>query len=215
MSKITPLLIGLALVGGVGIGWLARSTRVDPAPGSSATSDARSPVEGVAVVADVPSERDTPMSDVSPALVATASVPIASVDGASVGSGAATSLSETPPAEADVRRLDQAVTSYEVGSLPIVASYLNNAHPELRRAALEGMLQMGLSQAAPLLREAAEKANDPREAIAMLDAADFLDLPTLDLPQGKARVVAEPRPRPGRNARVASGSQTPPAPVSR
>lgn len=78
-----------------------------------------------------------------------------------------------------IERIEAAVVTYEASSLPVIAPFLTHSNPELRRAAREGMLQMGADEASPLLRAAAEKLKDPREATLLLDAADFLDLPPL------------------------------------
>jgi hypothetical protein len=99
------------------------------------------------------------------------------------------------------------VVTYEASALPVIARYLTHADPALREAAREGMLQMGLQEASPLLREAAGKVQDPREAIALLDAADFLELPTLSLKSGKPRVV---QPPPGRRGDERARSLPPP-----
>ena len=56
------------------------------------------------------------------------------------------------------------------------------------------MLQMGLAESAPLLREAAGKLQDPREAILLLDAADFLALPQLPITGGERRKMPSPPP---------------------
>jgi hypothetical protein len=102
----------------------------------------------------------------------------------------------TPPApasmEQSIQRIETAVVTYEAGSLPVIAPYLTHSDPELRLAAREGMLQMGLSEAVPFLREAAGKMKDPREAILLLDAADFLELPSMSDLGGKKRVAHQP-----------------------
>jgi hypothetical protein len=72
-----------------------------------------------------------------------------------------------------------AVVTYDPKSLHLISPYLNDEDEEVRAEALNGMLQMGEAAAAPLLRAAADKARSPREALAMLDAADFLELPSV------------------------------------
>jgi len=109
----------------------------------------------------------------------------------------------TPPAatgtEQALQRIESAVVTYDAASLPVIAPYLTHADPELRLAAREGLLQMGLSEAVPLLREAAGKLKDPREAILLLDAADFLELPSVSSTAGKKR-RAHPVPPPATQA---------------
>ncbi len=108
----------------------------------------------------------------------------------------------SPGIEQSIQRIEAAVVTYEAASLPAIAPYLTDPNPELRTAAREGLLQMGLSEAVPLLREAAGKMKDPREAILLLDAADFLELPSVSSTAGKKH-----RPHP-------SSTGTPPAKAS-
>ena len=95
---------------------------------------------------------------------------------------------------ADLARIESAVASGQAASLPTLAPYLVHSDPALREAAREGMLQMSLAEAAPLLREAAGKIKDPREAILLLDAADFLSLPTIPVAAGAPRRTPVPPP---------------------
>ena len=81
--------------------------------------------------------------------------------------------------ESELARIETAIATAGPESLSLLASYLTHADPELRAFAREGMVQKSLPEAIPLLRDAAGKTKDPREAIALLDAADFLSLPTL------------------------------------
>ena len=66
-------------------------------------------------------------------------------------------------------------------SLPKIAPYLYSPNAEIRQAALEGMLQMGQADAVPIIMravDAAIAAGRPREAKELLEAADYLKLPT-------------------------------------
>lgn len=107
--------------------------------------------------------------------------------------------------ETHLARIETAITTPGPESLALLASYLTHSDAELRAFAREGLVQTGLPEAVPLLREAAGKTKDPREAITLLDAADFLSLPTLP-PTGdgarqrtKATAPEQTRP-PGRPA---------------
>jgi len=95
--------------------------------------------------------------------------------------------------------LDDLATTYDAAELPKIQPYLVNADPEIRQAALNAMLVLGDGAASPLLREAAGKLSNPREATALLDAADHLELPSaslLDQKQPKASGGKPPfRPR--------------------
>ncbi|HSH95708.1 MAG TPA: hypothetical protein VK968_16310 [Roseimicrobium sp.] len=102
----------------------------------------------------------------------------------------------TPAAEpskaADLNIMHEAMISYDPANLPVIARYLDHTDKELRTAALNNMLQMGDKAAAALLRKAAETAATPQEAVAMLDAATYLELPSgLELlKKKKARFTA-------------------------
>ena len=78
--------------------------------------------------------------------------------------------------------IEDAAISYDAEELPILESYLYDPDPAIREAALNGMLTLGDAAASPMLRAAAENAYTPHEAVAMLEAADFLDLPEGKLP---------------------------------
>ena len=76
-------------------------------------------------------------------------------------------------------RIDALVVTYAKESLPALSSYLTHQDPAVREAARDGFLQMGLTEGAAYLRAAADQIRDPREAVQLLDAADFLDLPSV------------------------------------
>lgn len=59
----------------------------------------------------------------------------------------------------------------------IIAS-LQDPKPEIRTAALEATIQFGSRDAIPVLKELAAKTEDAREKVAILDAAEFLELPS-------------------------------------
>ncbi len=70
--------------------------------------------------------------------------------------------------------------TYSAGALPVLGGYLRHGDAEVRRAAREAMVQLGLAEGAGVLREAADTAADPQEALAMLDAAELLELPSVE-----------------------------------
>lgn len=89
------------------------------------------------------------------------------------------SITKEQKKEAALEAMHAAVVTYDPKSLPLISPYLNDEDEAVRAEALNGMLRMGEAAAAPLLRAAADKARSPREALAMLDAADFLELPSV------------------------------------
>jgi HEAT repeats len=108
-----------------------------------------------------------------------------SVDASTIQAGngkaavATASTTKEQKREVALEAMHAAVVTYDPNSLPLISPYLNDEDEAVRAEALNGMLQMGEAAAAPLLRAAADKARNPREALAMLDAADFLELPSV------------------------------------
>ena len=74
--------------------------------------------------------------------------------------------------------IEEASVTYDSKALPLIEPFLLHADPRVRQAAMNGMIVLGEAAAGPLLREAAGKAPSPREAFALADAADFVELPS-------------------------------------
>ena len=74
--------------------------------------------------------------------------------------------------------IDDASTAYDVKSIPLIAPYLDDPDPEIRKAAIDGFLRLGERDAAPLLREAAKRRESSKEIMALLQAAEYLELPS-------------------------------------
>lgn len=112
---------------------------------------------------------------------------------------------EQPPLTDDARaailkEIEQASVTYDAKALPDIEPYLLHPDPEVRQAALNGMLILGDAVAGPLLRKAAEKAPTPKEAVAFQEAADYVELPA-------GSFVPKERTAPG--TRVPAGSKLP------
>jgi hypothetical protein len=73
--------------------------------------------------------------------------------------------------------IEQASVTYDAKALPDIEPYLLHPDPEVRQAAMNGMIVLGDAAAGPLLRKAAEKAPTPKEAVALTEAADYIELP--------------------------------------
>ena len=80
--------------------------------------------------------------------------------------------------EAAIEKMDEASTSYDPAELPIIQPYLESSDPELREAAIDAMINLGDASAGPMLREAAQKLDSDIEAKKMMDAADYVELPS-------------------------------------
>jgi hypothetical protein len=89
-----------------------------------------------------------------------------------------------PTAEAKQTILDtmyEASITYDAAQLPVIRPYLIHSDPEIREAAVNAMVVLGISSAGPLLREAAKLAPTAKEAAAMEEAADYVELPPANL----------------------------------
>lgn len=75
-------------------------------------------------------------------------------------------------------KIEEASVTYDPKGLPLLDPYLLHPDPEIRAAALNGMIVLGEAGAAPMLRDAAKKAPTPKEAVALTEAADYLELPS-------------------------------------
>ncbi|MCW0218128.1 MAG: HEAT repeat domain-containing protein [Prosthecobacter sp.] len=73
--------------------------------------------------------------------------------------------------------IEEASISYSAEELPKIQPYLSHPDPEVRAAAIQGMITIGEPAAAPILRAAAQLAASTEEAKAMKEAADYVELP--------------------------------------
>ncbi|MCW1914283.1 hypothetical protein OJ996_11900 [Luteolibacter sp. GHJ8] len=76
-----------------------------------------------------------------------------------------------------LNEIEQASVTYDAKALPQIEPYLLHPDAEVRAAAMNGMIVLGDSAAAPLLRKAAESASTPKESVALSEAADYMELP--------------------------------------
>lgn len=93
---------------------------------------------------------------------------------------ALTAPTDVTPAEKELVLTDmnRAACTYEASSLPKIVPYLYSKDKELREAALNNIVTLGDAAGAPLLRKAAEQSQDPNEAAALMNMADYLELPS-------------------------------------
>lgn len=103
-------------------------------------------------------------------------------------------VAEGPHAEERQAIADLSIT-YDPQEVPRIARYLTHEDADVRRDAVDGLVRLGAREGAEALREAAAKMKDPREAVAMLDAAAYLELPSLSkAPRKRAPPPVAPRP---------------------
>lgn len=88
----------------------------------------------------------------------------------------------------------QSSITYDHKELPAIQKYLLDADPEIREAARNGMIVLGDASAGPMLRDASKLAPTPHEAVAMLEAADYVELPSGTLNLKKRAMTKSKRP---------------------
>jgi hypothetical protein len=81
--------------------------------------------------------------------------------------------------EAETSRLQDLSTQDDSASLSAILNDLTDPEKEVRLAAIEATKQFGSKDAIPTLQASVADAKDTDEKIALLEAADFLALPTL------------------------------------
>lgn len=74
--------------------------------------------------------------------------------------------------------IHEASVTYDPRQLPKIAAFLHHPDAQIRQGAIDGMIVLGDSAAAPLLREAAQSASSPQEAVALENAAAYIELPS-------------------------------------
>jgi hypothetical protein len=83
-----------------------------------------------------------------------------------------------------VAELTALAMNNDSNSFNTIWSELSNPDKEIRAGALEAVIQFGDHSVSPRLRELAAQTQDPAEQAAILQAADYLDLPPItDLPR--------------------------------
>lgn len=92
------------------------------------------------------------------------------------------SAASLPTAKPQIlEHIQDAAISYSAEDLPKIQPFLTHSDPEVRAAAVEGVITLGDAAGGPLLRKAAEVAPSQAEADAMRKAADYVELPSASL----------------------------------
>lgn len=156
-------MLGVLVLGAV-LGWWLKPRPVpsptSQVPAKNPPSQAMVPVTGQAV-ASITAE-------------ATAPAPVAGEPVKVVAFAA------SPEMQAEAERfIDDAALTYDAEAVRLIAPYLVNGDPAIRRMALDGMIRASDRAGAVALREAAPRLPDAREAAAYLEAAEFLELPPM------------------------------------
>lgn len=77
--------------------------------------------------------------------------------------------------------LHDASVTYDPAELPKIQPYLLSPDIEVQKAAIDAMVVLGDAGASPMLREASRQTMDTNIVMEMLKAADYLELPPMDM----------------------------------
>jgi HEAT repeat protein len=94
-------------------------------------------------------------------------------------------MADTPEAKQEayvakrIEELQDLGMENDSDSLDTILSELTNRDPRIREAAVDAAVQFGSRDAIPKLEDAAAQTEDAKEKAAILDAIEFLKLPTL------------------------------------
>ena len=83
-------------------------------------------------------------------------------------------------------------TSYDATSLHLIEPSLYSEDPKIRAAALNAVVVLGANEGGAVLRKAADKTKDPKEAVKLLENADWLELPPVDINRLKSMRKVKP-----------------------
>jgi hypothetical protein len=101
-----------------------------------------------------------------------------------------------------ILELSDLATRGDSASLGIILSELSNDNSDIRRAALDAVMQSGNSEAVPALQQLAQRSADPQQQAELAQAIEFLTLPSIsDLAATRgtltrSRPLPVPRPAP-------------------
>ena len=192
MNQTLRLLPLCTLCLGLGLGLAWFGSRTD-APSTAATPPS----------ASLPASHASPLAPAAPAtqLQSPAAPPAEAVPEKT--SGSPDTGRDSAPLLADEARarlfadIEAAYTTYDAAALPRLTPLLHHSDPEVRAYAREGIVQLGHAAGAAALRAAARSARDPKEAVALQEAAEFLELPPAP-PVASMPVTPDANHAPGR-----------------
>lgn len=93
-------------------------------------------------------------------------------------SGVASPGEATAEVERILETMREAAITYDPAGLSKIEPYLLHSDVEVRKAAINAMITLGHASAGPLMRKAAASAYTPYEAVNLLEAADYVELPS-------------------------------------
>jgi hypothetical protein len=85
----------------------------------------------------------------------------------------------TNSVEARIENLENLGSASDAESLQKIIAAFDDADSKVRKAAVEAATQFGSRDAIPALQDLEKRVEDPREKVEILDAIEFLKLPSL------------------------------------
>lgn len=170
-----PKIVLLVLLAGLaGITGIVLLKHQEPPPASVAIQEAQpaAPPKPEAVAAPV-----TPMP--APAVPGPTAVTLVTTSPASVLAAMDTNALHEAAVQATIDKLQELQSNDDPASLKAILTELNDPDKQVRMAAIEATIQFGDRSAIPLLKEQAAATADSEEKKALLDAVEFMSLPTM------------------------------------
>jgi hypothetical protein len=104
-----------------------------------------------------------------------------------------TSPTESAAIEVILEKIHDASVAYAPSSIPLIEPYLLHDDPAVRKAAIDGMIVLGERGAVPIMRAAATRAPTPQDTMALLKAAEYIELPSSTSIIRKKKKISEPK----------------------
>ena len=172
--KIVLLVLLAGLAGITGIVLLKRQSP-PPAPSAQAVPPAAPAIKPEAVAAPV-----TPApAPAAPALVAVTPAATNPAPVLPVVDAVETNAEHEAAVQAEIDKLQDLQANDDPASLKAILTELTNPDKEVRAAAIEATTQFGDRSAIPVLKDLAATTTDSGEKKALLDAVEFMSLPTM------------------------------------
>lgn len=92
---------------------------------------------------------------------------------------------------------DGAINPHATG---ILVGKIVHKEPEVRKAALQALVQLSDTNAIPGLEQVQGLTEDPREKVALMDAIAYLKLPSANMPEGAEQIKEDPGSQDAGNA---------------
>jgi hypothetical protein len=177
--KNTAVTIIIALFGVAILGALA-VLLLSPAPSTPMSSAAKSQAEDAETTTSALLGEETDWDSDESVAPATGDAGRGGDDGVSlVASGDAVVTMSSSQRAAVETTIYEAMSTYSAEGVPALQPLLTHADSSIRSEAIEAMKQLDTPEAVVALRAAAKEEKDPDKRRALLEAADFVELPPL------------------------------------